>query len=62
MIDPNSETFTRLFKDKKRIRYVLYAELIYALLLLTTVVFAIQIFWRLMIIQFVLILAFFVIS
>lgn len=62
MMDPNSETFTRLFKDKKRIRYVLYAELIYALLLLTTVVFAIQIFWRLMIIQFVLILAFFVIS
>lgn len=62
MVDPNSKTFTRLFKDKKRVRYFLYAELIYALLLLVTVIYDIQIFFRLMIIQFVVVLAFFVIS
>lgn len=62
MMDPNSENFTRLFKDKKRVRYVLYAELIYALLLLITAIYAIQIFWRLMVIQFVLLLIFFMIS
>lgn len=62
MVDPNSKTFSRIFKDKKRVRCFLYAELIYALLLLITVIYAIQIFFRLITIQFVLVLICLIIS
>lgn len=58
MIDPNSKIFQKVFKDKKRNRVMLYAELIYALILFITVIYDTSVFFRLLTIQFVVILAF----
>lgn len=60
MQDPNSKTFQIIFKNKKRLHFFLYAELIYALILLLTVIYAFPIFMRLVVIQFVVIAIMFI--
>lgn len=52
MQDPNSKTFQTIFKNKQRLHFFLYAELIYIVILLLTVIYAFPIFMRLIVIQF----------
>ena len=52
MQDPNSKTFQTIFKNKQRLHFFLYAELIYVVILLLTVIYAFPIFMRLIVIQF----------
>ena len=52
MQDPNSKTFQTIFKNKQRLHFFLYAELIYVVILLFTVIYAFPIFMRLIVIQF----------
>ena len=59
MIDPNSKTFQKVFKNKRRTRFIIYAELLYALILFLAVIYDIAIFFRLVVIQFVVLFVFF---
>ncbi len=60
MQDPNSRTFQIIFKNKKRLHFFLYAEFVYALILLLTVIYAFPVFMRLVVIQFVVIAVMFI--
>lgn len=58
MINPNSKVFQKVFKDKKRNRIMLFAELLYAVILAITVIYDIPVFCRLLTIQFIGVLVF----